>query len=270
MLTEKRFSGHSLSINYVEGPASGRPVVLLHGVTNRWQTWLPVLPLLGWRYHCYALDQRGHGRSGHATDGYQSEQFAQDVIAFLQDVVKRPVVLIGHSLGAMITMKVAALAPEWVEAIVLGDPPLSAAADGNGVPPPWFQQYLDILRSHGTRADRLRRLAELAPDLDPVAIQAQLRSLEMLDPEILVTGAADGLFVDLALADILPKISCPSLLIQGNPALGGVIEEQDVQYARPFLAHTTHIYVADMGHSMHVPFPNRFANLISNFIEGQG
>ena len=226
------------------------------------------MPLLGWHYHCYALDQRGHGRSGRATDGYQSDRFAQDVIQFLQEVVKQPVVLVGHSLGAMISIKVAAQAPDLIQAIVLGDPPLSAAVDSNGLTPPWFQQYLDLVMATSSRAEKLATLDELTPDTDLAAIQAHLKSLEMLDPEVLISGAEDRLFVDLALGDILPKITCPVLLIQGNPALGGVIEDQDAQRALALLSKVIHIYVADMGHSLHASQPHTFSTMVSNFIEG--
>ncbi len=268
MLTEKTFVVKDMSINYAEGPPSGRPLVMLHGVTNRWQTWMPVLPLLGWHYHCYALDQRGHGRSGRATDGYQSDRFAQDVIQFLQEVVKQPVVLVGHSLGAMITMKVAARAPDLIQAIVLGDPPLSDAVDGSKSPPPWFQQYFDLVTATTSRDEKLATLNELTPDTDLASIQAHLKSLEMLDPEVLVNGAADRLFDDLTLTGILPQITCPTLLIQGNPDLGGVIKDQDVKRALALLSKVTHIYVADMGHSLHIPHPHEFFTMVSNFIEG--
>jgi pimeloyl-ACP methyl ester carboxylesterase len=267
MLTEKTFAAKGMSINYAEGPPAGPPLVMLHGVTNRWQTWLPVLPLLGWQFHCCALDQRGHGRSGRAADGYQSDRFAQDVIQFLEQEIKQPVVLVGQSLGAMITLKVAAQAPDLIQAIVVSDPPLFAAADGDGTTPPWFQQYYDLVRARTTRDEKVAALAELTPDTDLAAIQAHLKCLEMLDPEVLLAGAADGLFVDFALADVLPKISCPTLLIRGNPDLGGVIEAQELQRALALIAKVTYIDVTDMGHNLHIPQPNVFAGLVSNFLQ---
>ena len=64
MLTERTFDAGDVSLNYAEGPPAGPPLVLLHGSSLRWQHFLPVIPLLGWRWHLYALDLRGHGRSG--------------------------------------------------------------------------------------------------------------------------------------------------------------------------------------------------------------
>ncbi len=272
MLAEKSFTAKNISINYVEGPHSGQPVVMLHGVTNRWQDWLPVLPFFGWRYHTYALDHRGHGRSGRAIDGYQSNCFAKDVIQFLQDIVGQPVVLVGHSLGAMITLRVAAQAPELIQAVVLGDPPLSDAADSNGPIPPWFQQYLDLIRSDRSREDKLAKLAKLTRETDPgahgTAIHAHFKALELMDPQVLIAGVERQLFIDFMLADILPQIYCPVLLIRGNPALGGVITDKDFQRALRLLPQATDVYVANMGHNLHAPQPHTFFSMVSNFIEG--
>jgi pimeloyl-ACP methyl ester carboxylesterase len=90
MLTEKTFETGTVSIHYAEGPVSGRPLVMLHGGTLRWQDFLPVLPLLSFRYHTYALDLCGHGRSGRMPGAYRIDQFADDVEQFLRVLVAEP------------------------------------------------------------------------------------------------------------------------------------------------------------------------------------
>lgn len=271
VFTERTFHSTRISINYAEGPPNGEPIVMLHGVTNRWQSFLPVLPLFGGRYHTYALDHRGHGHSGRAADGYQSGQLSNDVIQFLQEIVRRPVVLIGHSLGAMIAARVAAEVPHLVKAAVLSDPPLSAAVDRDGAVPPWFSQYLDLVRSAATQQEKLSELAAIAQETDPFAdgttLNAQLRSLELVDPEVLVTGAEKRLFADFAVNTILPNICCPVLFLQGNPKLGGVVSEEEAQRALELIPHATHVQLTDMGHSLHIPQPSTFFSLVDNFIK---
>jgi len=46
MLVEKRFNTGTVDINYVEGPRSGPPLVLIHGLSSHWQVYLPVIPYL--------------------------------------------------------------------------------------------------------------------------------------------------------------------------------------------------------------------------------
>lgn len=64
-MIEHTFDAGAVSINYVaEGREDGRPMVFLHGVTNRWQTWLHAMTAFAAEWRVYALDFRGHGRSG--------------------------------------------------------------------------------------------------------------------------------------------------------------------------------------------------------------
>jgi pimeloyl-ACP methyl ester carboxylesterase len=63
MLFEKRYRVDEVALNYAEGPDAGPPMVLTHGLTDRWQYYLPIMPFLTMRWHVYALDFRGHGRS---------------------------------------------------------------------------------------------------------------------------------------------------------------------------------------------------------------
>jgi hypothetical protein len=44
MLREKTFDAEVVSLNYVEGLSHGLPLVMLHGLSLRWQTLLPNLP----------------------------------------------------------------------------------------------------------------------------------------------------------------------------------------------------------------------------------
>ena len=78
-----------------EGPPAGPPVVLLHGVTGRWQRYLHLLPVLTQRWHVVAADLRGHGRSGHVDGGYGIMQYAQDMIGLIQHLGDGPAVVIG-------------------------------------------------------------------------------------------------------------------------------------------------------------------------------
>ncbi|MEM7345719.1 MAG: alpha/beta hydrolase [Chloroflexota bacterium] len=268
MLVEKTVDINGLAINYVEGSSNNHPVILLHGVTNRWQSFLSVLPLLGWRYHVFALDQRGHGLSGRGHSPYLSDKFAQDIISFLKQVVERPAIIAGHSLGAMIALKIAAQVDETlVKAIVLEDPPLFAAADDEVPTPPWFKQYHNLVTETNVFEDQLEQFAVISPELNNVSLRAQVTSLRQVDPALLLDGARDQIFPDFFISEVLPNIQCPALLIRGNPSLGGVIEEEHSLQAIHLLPKATHIFVPDMGHNLHREQPQRYFTLVSQFIE---
>lgn len=111
----------------VHGPAGGRPMVLLHGLTSDRSSWSSVLPLLAsWRL--YVPDQRGHGASERA-ERYSFELLAADLLAFLDSHDLAKPVLVGHSMGGVAAYLLAARHPSRVSALVLEE-----------IPPPFPQQ----------------------------------------------------------------------------------------------------------------------------------
>src|SRR5215212_5263352 len=67
---ERTIPSGDVEIAVTEFPNPGRPpVVLLHGVGSRGQSWWPVIDPLAARFHLYQLDLRGHGASGKPSAG---------------------------------------------------------------------------------------------------------------------------------------------------------------------------------------------------------
>ncbi len=124
MLTEKSFDTGEIVINFAEGDTAGTPLVMLHGSTLRWQTFEEFIPTLEQSWHIYACDLRGHGRSGRASSGYRIADFVPDTVAFIERCIGRPVFLLGYSMGATVTLGVAARIPKLIQCIVLLEPGL--------------------------------------------------------------------------------------------------------------------------------------------------
>ena len=66
------------SINVAESDGDGPVLVMFHGVTRRWQTFLPVINDLALRHRLLLIDARGHGTSDRAPDG---QYFVRNYIA---------------------------------------------------------------------------------------------------------------------------------------------------------------------------------------------
>ena len=64
------------------------------------------------------------GRSDHAPGTYSVPFYTEDVIAFIEEVITKPVVLVGHSLGGVITHNITATRPDLVRSALCEDPPL--------------------------------------------------------------------------------------------------------------------------------------------------
>src|SRR5262245_3194828 len=198
MLKERRFHSGEVELNLAVGPASGPPLLLLHGVTRRWQDFVPLLPGLMTRWQVYALDFRGHGLSGRCPGRYLTADHARDTAALLHDL-HEPAVLYGHSLGALAAVAVAAAAPASVRAIILEDLPGPRLLARLSETPfhALFSGIREVARRGGPVEAMARDLAELPiptgagppvrlGDLrDGTALRFTARCLRELDPELL-------------------------------------------------------------------------------------
>ena len=102
-----------------KGDPSGTPVILLHGYGDSWFSYSRLLPLLDKKYRIYIPDQRGHGDSDRPVGGYALQQFAADIVAFMDAMNVKDAAIVGHSMGSFIAQHVAVLAPERVNRLVL-------------------------------------------------------------------------------------------------------------------------------------------------------
>jgi pimeloyl-ACP methyl ester carboxylesterase len=98
---------------------SGEPLVLLHGGIVDSRFFEQNLPDLAERFHVYAYDRRGHGRSPDVEGPMTFEAGVDDTVALLEDVIGGAADLLGHSNGAFIAMLTAMCRPELVHRLVL-------------------------------------------------------------------------------------------------------------------------------------------------------
>jgi pimeloyl-ACP methyl ester carboxylesterase len=125
--SEHKFHTGEIHLNYAEGPENGPPLVLIPGQAVSWRNYDPVLGLLSEKFHVFAVDVRGHGKSDWTPGQYTFNNIGADMSAFLRSVVRQPAYLSGNSSGGLISLWLAANQPDWVKAIVLEDPPLFSA-----------------------------------------------------------------------------------------------------------------------------------------------
>jgi len=154
---------------YVEaGDPKGEPVLLLHGFTDSSRSFLPMVPYLS-RYQLLIPDQRGHGTSDAPECCYGASQFAYDARLFLDALGVKRASVVGHSLGSMIAISLAAEYPERISKIVLigstalvpvkrGDWLYDNAAAVNGKLDP-STQFAKDWPPAGTRAARTTSIA---------------------------------------------------------------------------------------------------------------
>ena len=125
--------GHIELAAHLYGPEDGRPVIALHGWLDNANSFARLAPRLhGLRI--VALDFAGHGYSGHrpAGAGYALWDYAHDVLRVAGQLGWERFSLLGHSLGAIVSVVLAGSLPERVVRLALIDgviPPGSTAQD---------------------------------------------------------------------------------------------------------------------------------------------
>jgi pimeloyl-ACP methyl ester carboxylesterase len=281
---EKVFHAGAVSIHYAEGPQNGQALVLLHGLARDWKSFSVLLPELTSRFHVFALDLRGHGGSGRVTRGYRITDYAQDVSAFLRQVVRNAAaVTFGHSLGAEVGMCVAADADCRVSALILGDPVISPENFARSMYDPLFLQLHKLILCDASQQELARgigkieirvpgfdgtlRIEELPGNTGPVLLE-WARCAKLTDPGTLAMTLDGSSFAGWDPVQILPQISCPTLLLQGNPELDALLTDDDVKLALGLLRNAKHVKFPLLGHSLFMQQPKPVLHAITTFLTG--
>ena len=113
-----------VGLSYDDNGHSGTPAfVFVHGWTCDRSFFQPQYDYFGTSARAIALDLRGHGKSPVDTDGdYSIDAFVGDVAALIEQRGIGPAIVVGHSLGGVITCALAAARPDLVAAAVMVDP----------------------------------------------------------------------------------------------------------------------------------------------------
>ncbi|MFG6100594.1 alpha/beta fold hydrolase [Leptolyngbyaceae cyanobacterium CCMR0082] len=101
------------------------PMLLVHGFGANLEQWRSNLQLWGQQRPIYALDLLGFGHSQKAAAVLGAEVWQEQVYDFWQMLMGQPVILMGHSLGALVALTAAARHPDMVERLILLTLPLA-------------------------------------------------------------------------------------------------------------------------------------------------
>lgn len=117
----KTAKGNNVKLQYAECNGNGKTVLCIHGLTANCRCWDGMIKALSPDHRMLALDLRGRGGSGRPETGYSLAHHVSDIRSLMDDLGIERVALMGHSLGAFITLAFAARFPDRVERLVLVD-----------------------------------------------------------------------------------------------------------------------------------------------------
>ena len=239
----------------------GVPVLLLHGLGSSSFDWQPQIEHLSRTCQVYALDLRGHGQSELLRAPISMAELAADIAEFIQAMGIAPCILVGISMGGMLTFQLLAEQPQLVRAAVLINTAPSFPLDSWRVR---GQVLLRLAMVRGLGLERFGRL--LAARLFPQPQQQLLRAL--LAERIAGNDKRSYLYAMRAIAgwsalEAVREVQTPLLVVAGDRDYTPLAYKQS--YVEQ-LKNAQLQVIADSGHATPMDQPEQTNQLLSEFI----
>ena len=221
-------TANGIRIHYHRTGGGKSPIVLAHGGTDNGLCWIRLAQALELAYDLIMFDARGHGLSEVPESGYRREDHAADLAGLIQALGLARPVLIGHSIGAANVAVAVARDPNLARCAILEDPDWRH--------PPASIEALAAMAEEW-RADVIRRQSQTR---EVIIVEGRAQSPAWADiewdPWIDAKRQVSQRYFDF-LSRGLPTpwqetvgaITCPTLLITGNPALGAIVTAETAQ-----------------------------------------
>lgn len=280
MLIERTISEGTINLCYQVGEQLGPPMVFLHGVGRGGRDFLGFAETIPIPFQPWLLDFRGHGGSGPMGSDYRVIDYADDVQALLVQI-GRPVVLYGHSLGALVASAIASRHPESVHAIVLEDPPghqflsqLSETAYH-----PLFSAMRRLAGSGNAASEIAAELAEVkisngqggwirfGDTRDPQSIRLSAEFLVSVDPNVYSPILERRWLDGYDFQTIRSGINCPSLLMQADDRCGSMMTQGDAQEWAQSVKNCTLVRFPGVGHHIRRSAGRELMPVVESFLK---
>ncbi len=261
------------------GPEDGPLVLCLHGILEHGAAWDGVATALADQgYHVIAPDLRGHGRSDHAghNGGYQLLDFLGDLDGLTTTLDTRPLVLVGHSMGAVLGAILTSLRPERVQRLVLIEPVVPAPGPSLE-PATQLVAHLDALANSpqptvmASVAAATQRLLALKPYLSQPMAEAMAQRLTQAveggviwcsDPRLqtrTTLSLSGGLLDRQGYGQILHGIQRPTTVIFGQSSQFN--RPEDLAFLQENLPQAEQVSLVG-GHDLPLETPGGLARII--------
>jgi CP family cyanate transporter-like MFS transporter len=205
--------------NYVVEFGSGRPVLLLHGISNSGRAWAPQIPaLVAAGYRVIVPDHAGHGASGPVDRPFGVGDLADDIEVLLAGLGIDRLDVVGLSLGGMVALELALRHPAMIGRMVVAnsfpattDPAFAAMAQG------WATVFE---QPHGP----VLRLESSWPSLVAPDFQGTAEGMRTYQVWHGIAATADGAslaqvargVVGFDVTHRLADLACPTLFLSGS------------------------------------------------------
>lgn len=254
-----------VEIHYdVWGRRDGRAVLMIQGLGTDSRGWALQRMALGRRYRCYALDNRGVGRSARPPGPYSLERMALDALSVLDNEQVTRAHVIGASMGGVIAQFLAVLHPERVRSLVLA----CTACQHHEWRRELLAEWAEAVQEHGMSAladDGLQWL--VGPRLRRrfgVWLNLLARILLQQPPEQFVAQVHAILDASDELRFELQHVTAPTLVITGSQ--DSLTPVGDAEELAELIPHARLEVLSGAAHGLMVEAPNAFNDAVLRFL----
>jgi pimeloyl-ACP methyl ester carboxylesterase len=270
---EHTLDADGLALHYLDWGTPGlRPVVFLHGGSLTAHTWDLVCLALRTQFHCLAPDLRGHGDSGWSPDAdYRLESHSADVARLVDTRGLRDFVLVGMSLGGLVSLVYAAAHVEQLAALVLVDVGPEIRSPGSRRIAEFVSASVELESVEAFVQRAIAFNPRRRPDLLRRSLLHNLRQTpsgswtwkydQRLHSEATRRAGAQrraNLWSDVS------KITCPTLVVRGGQS--DVFFEEDADKLSRTLARGSHVTIEGAGHTVQGDQPARLVEELGRFL----
>ena len=232
--------------------SAGTPIIFLHGWRSSKEVWQGTIGMLqNGGYPIFALDLPGFGSSSMPKQAYTIQDYAEIVLEFIRMRNLKSVILVGHSFGGRIGIKLAAQHSEVVKKLALVDSAGfatgSAKTSGYGLAAKLFKPFFKPVFMQGLRS----------------------RIYKVIGAEdYLATPKLQRTFVNVVSEDLsedMKSIICPTLIITGE-------NDKDTPIAfgqkmSSLIQNSKFAVLKNAGHFGFIDNPSEFINQLTGLIQ---
>lgn len=248
------------ALSYREA-GSGPSLLLLHGMSGGSASWVRQFQALADRYRVISWDAPGFGDSEPVEGG--ADAFAAQALALMRALGCGPSTVVGHSMGGIVAVRLAANHPDHVTGLVL-----SCTHPGYGEPPgsPLMARFTGRIEEYESLGPRdyglLRARMMLPPNASPEVVElAACIALDMRPEGQLCAGA---MMLEADNGPLLPKVTAPVLVITAE--LDPVVTQERWKPLVGLPPDAHHVEMTGVGHAPYLEDPWRYAELIEEFL----
>jgi len=275
-IPSKKINLSGVNLHYVEA-GKGPPLLFLHGLGGSWKDWSANLPAFAATYRVIAVDFPGFGGSDQPEMKYSVEWFTEVVEKFIQEQKLDPVNLVGHSMGGLVALNLAARPDSRVKKLIITD----AVGIGEKAE---FISYVMTKKIMGPETrwesfegflkDEFRGMVEsFIKDQKPKTARDFFESVPKnpftgnrflpMTPSVQMTAS----IIDFDIRAKLASIRQPTLILWG--AKDPVAPPQDASLLKKEILQSRLVLFPDSGHSPMIEHPSLFNQELGKFLQEQ-